>query len=171
MGNRRFIEREPFPNQFRAWREYRQMTQTEVEQMYGWPASRVSNLENGRATVTGHVMMALARAYRCTVGDLISRDPGPVAGLGGALPAGGLAALHDALAAISRVAAEAAAIRSDVLPRLQTLEREVADAAERITAALQDTAALAETFERAAGTLRATTAAPAPAEVAADDGK
>lgn len=159
MGNRRFIEREPFPNYFKAWREYRGMTQTEVEALYEWPASRVSNLENGRATITSHVMMALARAYHCSVADLIARDPGPAAGLtslDGALPAGGLAALHDALAALSRVAAEAKAIRSDVLPRLQTLETEVSEAAARITEALRDTAALAETFERAAGTLRAT---------------
>lgn len=134
--------------------------------MFEWPSSRVSNIENGRATITGHVLTALARAYRCSVPDLLGRDPGPqtaILSLHGGLPQGGpgFAALTDALAALSRLATEIQVIRDEVLPRLKTLESEVAEAAGRITEALRDAEALAETFERAAGSLRAV---PLPAE-------
>jgi transcriptional regulator with XRE-family HTH domain len=168
VGNRRFIDPEPFPQFFKAWRDYRGMTQAEVEAKYGWPASRVSNLESGRATITGHVLMALARAYRCSVADLIGRDPGPKKPfdqiVGDDLQSFGLGAapLHDALKALARLAGEAKDLRAEVLPRLSALEAGVSDVADRITDALQDAKYLADAFDRAAASLRKTTSGSEP---------
>lgn len=64
-----------FPNHLKAWREFRNLTQTQVEKKFGWPSSRVSNLENGRAVITVDVLLALARHYNCALSDLLSPPP------------------------------------------------------------------------------------------------
>lgn len=78
-GNRRFLDPddagEGLRNFFKEWREYRGMTQGQVEAHFKWPASRVSHLENGRARITDQILTALARLYRCTPADLIARAP------------------------------------------------------------------------------------------------
>jgi transcriptional regulator with XRE-family HTH domain len=75
-GNRRFTvpEKAP-PNFFAAWRRKRGMAQSHVEKEFGWPSSRLSNLENGRAIYTSHILSALANYYSCTPADLIGRPP------------------------------------------------------------------------------------------------
>lgn len=164
MANRRFIDPEnpPFPNHFRAWREHRGLTQAQVEAKYGWPAARVSNLENGRASITGHVLMALARAYRCTVADLVGRDPGEVpVTADGMVGAGFVAALHELRVQLAKLEIKAEELHADVLPRIKALEKGITDAGGQVNEALAEAGRLAETFERALGTLRGEGMAPA----------
>lgn len=151
------------PNYFKAWREYRNLTQLEVEQLYGWPTSRLSNLEKGRALITDQVLAALAQAYGCRVPDLFEPPPGGAGETGNPLAspeyyrpgAAGFAALHDALTALEALTSEAAAIRAAVLPRLDALDRAGVEAGKRLREAVKYAEQLALTFDRAADSLRA----------------
>ena len=155
----RYIEENPSPTFFKVWREYRDMTQVEVEQLYNWPASRVSNIENGRAIVTDHVLRALARAYRCTPGDLLDRPPPSSSmmllkkGRGGSSAELGLGALHVALSALHQVGVELKSMRTDIGRRLDGLEGEIARVDSAITEALRDSVDLAESLQRTAGNI------------------
>lgn len=158
MGNRRYIDREssdvPLENFFKAWREHAGMTQAQVEAKFGWPASRVSNLENGRAVVTQHILTTLGRLYGCSAADLLGRAPPPkgvAAQLLGAglveLP-GSIAALGDTLATQQRLVREIAEIRAELLPRLAAVERELTELTDKTATAIKNAAMLAELVKR-----------------------
>lgn len=68
-------QREKPPNYLRAWREYRGLTQADVEHHLAWGQSRVSTLESGRGKVTDKVLIDLARIFVCRPGDLLEPPP------------------------------------------------------------------------------------------------
>ena len=165
MGNRRYIENERPTNYFKEWRDYRGLTQVEVEKIYGWQQSRVSNLENGRATVTDHVLAALARAYDCKIGDLYEPPPDqkdPTFFVVGAAPVErGMFALREALPMLAELSDEV----QEIIPRLRALDDGIGNAIRLISAGLAGVAEVGRAIEQAGLTLGAATKkAPEPVD-------
>ena len=65
------------PNHLKEWRQSAGLTQAQVEKAEGWPASRVSNLEKGRALVTEQVLRTLGARYGCLPSQLLSAPSMP----------------------------------------------------------------------------------------------
>jgi transcriptional regulator with XRE-family HTH domain len=65
-----------FGNHFlRAWREYAQFTQKDVEKKAGIEQSALSKLETGKTPYDEEKLEALARLYRCRPADLLGPPP------------------------------------------------------------------------------------------------
>lgn len=147
------------PNFFREWREAAGLSQAAVERIHGWPASRVSNLENDRAVVTDPVLQALARSYACTPEELVAGPPpedriAPAIRERLAARVAQPAALTDALKSLQRLSAELRAIKSDLLPRLEEAEQQIEAASASIAKAISRANSLSALFERGLDSLR-----------------
>ena len=60
---------------FRAWREYRNLTQEQVAERVNMSTSSVSQIESGGQGFTDSTLIAFAEALQCEPADLLSRDP------------------------------------------------------------------------------------------------
>jgi transcriptional regulator with XRE-family HTH domain len=60
---------------FREWREFRGLTQEKAAGKVGRERSFISKLESGEAGYSRETLAALATAYDCEPGDLLSIDP------------------------------------------------------------------------------------------------
>lgn len=60
---------------FRAWRDYRGLTQEQVAERIDMSVATVSQIESGAQGFTESSLIALAEAYQCEPADLLSRDP------------------------------------------------------------------------------------------------
>jgi transcriptional regulator with XRE-family HTH domain len=158
-GSRRVAAREPFPNYFKEWRQFRGLSQTKVEELNNWPATRVSNIETNRATITAHVLMALSKTYRCSVSDLLGRDPNVPRELQETAVSTeeefGLAgSLQTALATLSTLDAAFKSFQGTIQVQIKTFETQIADAITLVRDALVQGEMLAETVEHFGRTLR-----------------
>ena len=136
-------------NHLKAWREFAGLTQAQVEQLNGWPASRISNLENGRAILTEAVLIALARRYGCLPAQLLEAPPPQSMVLGQHYnPERGTAALQGALSRLEHLAEDVRAMRGEIGPRLDAFETQISQAHATIKAAMQSATAMAAMFDR-----------------------
>lgn len=143
------------------WREYRGLTQTQVERYFVWPASRVSNLEQGRAVITEDVLTALARIYSCAPQDLL--DPPPKTGtrvargrgaIGPVEDGEGFSKLAEMLSMIHRLRAEVQQMREEMVPRLDTLDELLSTVEANASDAMRNADQLANLFEEGWRALR-----------------
>jgi DNA-binding XRE family transcriptional regulator len=58
-------------NPVKVWREYRGMTQQQLAEAAGISASYLSQIESGKRTDSAEVLVAIAKALRLTVDDLL----------------------------------------------------------------------------------------------------
>jgi DNA-binding XRE family transcriptional regulator len=58
----------------KVWREYRQQTQPQLAKVVGMSVPFLSQVETGKRKASTRIMVALAKALRVTVDDLIQRS-------------------------------------------------------------------------------------------------
>lgn len=63
------------PNNLKAWREYRQMTQSVLAEAVGTNANMIGYLESGERALSAKWLRRLAPALRITPGFLLDHDP------------------------------------------------------------------------------------------------
>jgi transcriptional regulator with XRE-family HTH domain len=166
---------EPPPVYFKEWREANGFTQRQVERMHGWPKAKLSRLESGRTPWPPHVLAILARTYNCTIGDLISRlPPSTTAPSIIAAPAAetittrvgpGFTGIVEMQQLIGRLKADMALLRTDVGPRLEQIERRIAEIGRVSDQAVRNAEELAEIFAHYAASLSRAAAAKKPEEL------
>lgn len=60
---------------FRAWREYKGLTQEQLAERVDMSVSSISQIETGAQGFTDSTLIAIAEALSCAPGDLLSVDP------------------------------------------------------------------------------------------------
>jgi transcriptional regulator with XRE-family HTH domain len=70
------VAKERIPNQLRAWREFRRMTQEELAAKANTTASQISMLESGERGLTHKWALKLAPILKTNPGHLFDTDPG-----------------------------------------------------------------------------------------------
>lgn len=151
MGNKRFIgqDSEPQANYFKAWRVYRNLRQGDVEKILRLRPGRISNLECGRSVYTRHVLQALARVYGCTTAQLLGEPPPGKSFYQGSFEKQAeitAANLIDVLKFANRLQTAAAVLRDRVVPQIDALMLDFAQAGEAANSAISDAERLADTF-------------------------
>jgi len=63
------------PNNLRAWREHRGLSQNELADMVDTTQSQITHLENGERALSAKWLRKLAKALRTTPGHLLDHDP------------------------------------------------------------------------------------------------
>jgi transcriptional regulator with XRE-family HTH domain len=82
----------------KAWRKYRGLTQVQLAERIGIARSYLTKIERGDRRYDQHFLEAAAEALRCSLADLIMRDPTDPEGLW---------SIYDGLTAPQRVQAVA----------------------------------------------------------------
>lgn len=67
---------DPRPNQIRAWREFRELSQEQLAEMIGRSQETVARYERGGIDIPTSVLNTLATALKCSAEDLLRRPPG-----------------------------------------------------------------------------------------------
>lgn len=182
MANHRLTEPdaepgpEPPPVYFKEWREANGLTQRQVERMYGWSKGKLSRLEKGAKPWEPHTLAILARTYNCTIGDLVSRlPPATTAPRLAAAPEAapmttgnvgpGFTGIVEMQHLIGRLKVELAALRTEIVPRLDQIERRIAEAGRISDQAVRNAEELAEIFARYAVLMPRAPAAKEPEEL------
>lgn len=62
-------------NYFAEWRKHRKLTQEQASELTGIPQGYLSALERGARRYNQDHLEAMATAYKCSPGDLITRSP------------------------------------------------------------------------------------------------
>lgn len=68
-------------NFVKAWRKFRDLSQSELAEKMGISREYVSLVENGKRRYDEIFLDAAAQALNCSPADLISREPGPLGGI------------------------------------------------------------------------------------------
>lgn len=63
------------PTYLAAWRDYRGLNQDQVAETIGVSRTLLSKIEQGKSPYTQRTLEALAKAYECEPGDLLSWHP------------------------------------------------------------------------------------------------
>jgi DNA-binding XRE family transcriptional regulator len=59
-------------NPVKVWREYRQLTQQQLAELVGMSVPYLSQIESGKRNASTRILVALSKALRITVDDLIT---------------------------------------------------------------------------------------------------
>jgi len=130
----------PPPNYLRAWRLYRGLSQIQVQQRLGWSEGRVSKLESGTVPVKPSTLAALARLYGCDLGDLFRPPPEPAAH--------GLLGIIEVRQRLARLQHDVAAMKRTLVPLIEEIEQQIAEAGAISEAAAQKAEELTQLFVR-----------------------
>lgn len=69
------VDKPPFPNHLRAWREFRHLTQDELAEMVGSSKATIGHLENGVRRLSDKWLTPLAKALNTSPGYILDHDP------------------------------------------------------------------------------------------------
>ena len=131
---------EPPAIYLREWRLYRGLTQAQVQKRFGWAEGRLSKLESGSVQPKPATLRMLARLYGCEFNDLFGSPPEiGDAGLFGVLQ------LQRLLAQARQDIAE---LKTLVIPRIEAIEGQLAQASTISVTAAQNADELATIFAR-----------------------
>lgn len=75
LHNVDMVEKPPFPNHLRAWREFRHLTQDELAEMVGSSKATIGHLENGVRRLSDKWLTPLAKALNTSPGYILDHDP------------------------------------------------------------------------------------------------
>jgi transcriptional regulator with XRE-family HTH domain len=137
---------------FREWREYRGMSQTQVQDELGWSKGQLSRLETGAQGWTPTTLGILARVYACEPGDLFKPPPVHRSAFDLAALGPGFAEIGEMHELIGRLKTQITELRGVMSPRLETLETDLRNVGVISEKAIRNAAELAELFARYAAT-------------------
>lgn len=161
------------PAYLKEWRQARGLNQRQVERLHGWSKGRLSRLESGSAPWNPRILSTLARTYACSVADLLSRLPpettapdlGPEPDAAAAKVGPGFTGIVEMQQLIGRLKIEVAQLRTEVVPRLDQIERRITEAGRISDQAVRNAEELAEIFARYASWVSRAAQAKEPEEL------